>query len=136
MHIRDWKLFLEGQYENVIAIAQLSKEMTDYLGASSHFVHIERACLVKAVRKHQLEPAHFPLIFETVDYGLALTEDDRPRHITFLYFDGDIFQNWFQVSVKRAHEDRRIYVSTFHRTSGSEVLRKTRKHTVIRLALK
>ena len=136
MHIRDWRLFLAGQYEKEIAIAQLSDELTAYLGASSPFVHLQQQYAIKAVRKHSLGPEHMHLIFETVDYGLALAEPDRPRHLTFLFFDADTFGNWFQVSLKRGQEDRRVFVTTFHRSCDTEVSRKLRKHEVVRLPLK
>lgn len=130
MHVRDWKLFLDGDWAQEIAIAQLSREMTDYLEAASPFVHLHQDYARKAVDKHQLTPAHFPLIFETVDYGMALA--DRPRHISFLHFDATTFQKWFQVSVKRGFEDRRIFVTTFHRSEESEVARKSKRYEVIR----
>ena len=136
MHVRDWKLFLEGQWEKEIAIAQLSQELADYLGASSRFVHLQQDYAIKAVRKHQLGPEHMHLIFETVDYGAALTETARPQSLTFLHFDAVTFEDWFQVSVKRGQEDRRIFVTTFHRSSDAEMRRKFRKHEMVRPLLK
>jgi len=134
MHVRDWKRFLEGRYEKEIAIAQLSQEMADYLGASSRNVHLHQDYVHKAIRKHGFGPEHFPLIFEVVDYGLALAESHRPLHLTFLHYaegpDGEA--DWYQVSVKRGFEDRRIFLVTFHRSNRSEVARKGRKFTTIR----
>jgi hypothetical protein len=136
LHVRDWKLFLEGQYEKEIAIAQLSPELTAYLGASSPFVHLQQQYAIKAVEKHQLGPEHMHLIFETVDYGAALVETKRPQSLTFLHFDAIAFEDWFQVSVKRGQEDRRIFVSTFHRSCDAEMRRKFRKHAMVRPARK
>lgn len=136
MHVRDWRLFLAGQWDKEIAIAQLSPTLTAYLGASSPFVYLQQQYAIKAVEKHNLSPEHMHLIFETVDYGAALAEAGRPQHLTFLHFDAVTFEDWFQVSVKRGQEDRRIFVTTFHRSNDHEMRRRFRKHSLVRLALK
>lgn len=130
MHVRDWKLFLAGQWDNEIAIAQVSQDIADHLGASSRNVHLHQAYAIKAVRKHGLTPDHLPLIFEVVDYGAALV--DRPNHVTFLHLDKSTWGDWFQVSIKRGFEDRRLFLTTFHRSDAGEVARKMRRHEIIR----
>src|SRR5579864_2299456 len=112
MNLRDWRYFLSGKRKEPLAIAQLSKEMADHLGASSRNVYLGYECARKAVDKHGLLAIHFPVIFEVVDFGAAIA--DRERHITFLHFDEVVTTGrWFQVSVKRGFEDRRIFVTTF-----------------------
>ena len=127
MYPRDWKLFLETGAGKEIAIAQLSRKMTAHLGASSEKVYLHHDYAVKAVVKHRLGPEHFPLIFDTVEYGRALA--DRDAHITFLH---DSALGWFQVTVKRAMESRRIYVATFYKTNVVEVARKTKRYPLLR----
>jgi len=128
MYPRDWKLFLEAGHGKEIAIAQLSRAMTIHLGASSERVYLHHDYARKAVEKHRLGPEHFPLIFDTVEYGRALA--DREAHITFLH---ETALGWFQVTVKRAMESRRIYVATFYRTSAAEVVRKTKRYPLLRI---
>lgn len=138
MHVRDWNLFLKGQWDNEIAVAQVSQEMAGHVGASSRNVHLHQVYARKAVEKHGLRPDHLPLIFEIVDYGMVLAEADRPRHLTFLHLDSIFVRphGWYHVTIKRGGEDRRLFLSTFHRTDAEEVARKVRKHEVIRWALK
>lgn len=131
MHVRDWELFLR-QGDAEIGIAQLSQQMTDHLEAASRTVFLAREYAQKAVIDHQLLPDHFPMIFETVDYGAAVA--DRDRHITFLYFDETVWNRWFQVSIKRSGETRRIYVVTFHKTEWPKVKSKLRRFEVLRSA--
>ena len=132
MHVRDWKLFLDGQWDKEIAIAQLSQELTDHLGAISRNVYLHQSYARKAVTKHGLSVEHLPLIFDVVDYGMAL--DDRPGHVTFLHLDETTWHEWFQVSVKCGVGDRRIFLVTFHRSNAAEVARKKRRHKTIRPA--
>lgn len=130
MHVRDWEIFLANGSARDLAIAQLSKEMTDHLGAVSNVVHLGHECALKCVQKHRLLPSHFPVIFETVDFGRALA--DRDRHITFLHFDSVMWHRWFQVTVKRCNERRLIFVSTFHKQTAESVASKTRRFPVLR----
>lgn len=134
MNVRDWRLFIEGHWENEIAVAQLSRELARYLGASSDKVYLHQDYARKAVRKHGLGFEHLNLIFEAVDYGMALVEPERPRHMTFLYFDTllDADGAWYQATVKRGGEDRRIFLATFHRSCATEAARKRRKLTILR----
>ena len=127
MYPRDWRLFLEQGQGKEIAIAQLSAAMTAHLGALSNKVFLHHDYAMKAVVKHNLGPDHFPLIFDAVDNGRALA--DREAHITFLHHTS---LGWFQVTVKRATESKRIYVATFYKTNLVEVTRKTRRHVVLR----
>jgi hypothetical protein len=129
MNVRDWTMYL-AQGGPDLVIAQLSREMTDHLGAVSDKVHLGHACAVKSVEKHRLLPAHFPQIFETVDFGRAIA--DRDRHITFLHFDDHVWKRWFQVTVKRCEERRLIFVSTFHKQTAEGVASKSRRFPVLR----
>lgn len=130
MHVRDWERFYRVGHGSAITIAQLSQEMADHLGASSRAVTVHHDVLRKAVEKHSLTPAHFPMIFETVDLGRALA--DRDKHVTFFYFEEYVFGRWFQVTVKCGGEARRLFVATFHKQKAEEVARKTRKFVVLR----
>ena len=129
MYPRDWHRFIAEGAGNEIAIAQLSLEMTAHLGASSTHVYYHHDYILKAIQKHGMEIQHFPLVFDTVERGKALA--DRDAHITFLHFD-ESFNRWFQVTVKRAFESRRIYVQTFYKTNVREVTRKVKKFTILR----
>jgi len=127
MHVRDWKYFLEHGSRKPIGIAQVSAEMASLLGASSNVVYLHHDYARKSVQKHRLSADHFPMIFETVDYGTAIT--DRDGRITFLHYaDG----HWFQVTVKCAPKDGHIYVVTFYKQRSNEVARKKRHHTILR----
>jgi hypothetical protein len=124
MNRRDWVGFLKQGAGKEIAIAQLPAAMMNHLGATSNFVYLHHDYALKAVTKHGVDPEHFSLIFDTIDYGRAIA--DRDLHITFLW---DTFPlGWFQVTVKRAFESRRVYISTFYKTNKREALRKLRKY--------
>lgn len=130
MHVRDWRYFLERGQGKEIEIAQLSDQMTAHLGASSKNVILAHEYAVKAAIRHRMPAEQFPMIFETVDHGIALA--DRELHITFLYHDKVEWDRWFQVVVKRSFETKRIYISTFYKTKPTEVARKLKLHPIIR----
>lgn len=130
MHPRDWKKFLQVGQDREIEIAQLSQGLADHLEASSRNVILHHSYALKAFEKHNTPADQFPMIFETVDRGIPIA--DRPLHITFFYYDKTEWDSWFQVSVKRAEENRRIYLCTFYKQKDIEVQRKLRKYPTIR----
>jgi hypothetical protein len=130
MHPKDWKKFLEKGHGKEIAIAQLSQEMAGHLEASSRDVIVHHDYVLKAIEKHGMVVEQFPMIFETVDFGKALA--DKPKHITFLHYDKTEWNSWFQVTVKRATETRKIYVCTFYKQKEKEVRRKLKKYPLLR----
>ena len=123
MKLRDWLGFLEQGAGKEIAIAQLPKAIMRHLGAKSDHVFLHHDYAVKAVERHKTWPAHFSYIFDAIEFGTPLA--DRPLHVTFLWLSPD---GWFQVTVKRAFESRRVYVATFYKTNAREARRKMRKY--------
>jgi hypothetical protein len=128
MNVRDWHGFLQQGAGKEIAIAQLSLTMTNHLGALSDRVYLHHDYATKAVEKHKIWVGDLSLIFEAIDYGTAIA--DRPLHITFLWDSRQ--KGWFQVTVKRAFESRRVYICTFYKTSLKEVNRKVKRYPVLR----
>ena len=128
MNVRDWHGFLQQGAGKEIAIAQLSPAMTSHLGATSDRVYLHHEYAVKAVEKHKIWVGDLALIFETVDYGIAIA--DRPLHITFLWDSKQ--KGWFQVTIKRAFDSRRVYVCTFYKTNAKEAARKLKRYQILR----
>ena len=126
MYEKDWRQFLAGGAGNEIAIAQVSQAIVAHLGSESEKVYLHHAYARKSVDKHQLTPASFPLIFDTVERGTAIA--DRVAHVTFFHKDPDSGK-WFQVTIKRSRENDRLYLATFHRVKEREVRRRLRKHS-------
>jgi hypothetical protein len=124
MNVRDWLGFLKQGAGKEIAIAQLPKAIARHLGATSNFVYLHHAYAVKAVDKHQITPEQFPLIFDTIEFGIPIA--DRALHVTFVWNGGK--QGWFQVTVKRAFESRRVYVATFYKTTAAKVASKLKRY--------
>jgi hypothetical protein len=129
MYPRDWQLFLRDGAGKEIAIAQLSAELTRYLGVPSEKVFLHQTYAVKATQKHQLGSEHFPLIFDAIDRGLVVEE--RPLHLTFFHFDAER-QRWFELVIKKAQDTGRVYLCTFHRVSERKVENRKRTKKVIR----
>ena len=128
MYPRDWQKFLEIGAGKDIACAQLlSDEVLEHLDPLSDKLFIGHDTALKAVSKHRLGPEHFPLIFDTVERGMALA--DRDRHVTFLH-ETDL--GWFQVTVKCALASRRLYVATFYQTRERDVQSKRRRFRLLR----
>lgn len=127
MYPHDWRLFIEEGAGKEIAFAPVSLEIASHLGAPSTQVWIHHDYALKAVQKHRLEPRHFSLIFETLEYGRVL--DDKPRHATFLHLTED---GWLQVTIKRAEDSLRLYVATVYKTNAKEVARKSRRYPLLR----
>ena len=85
MYPHDWRSFLEHGTGRDLWIAQVDSQLAEKVGAASSRVYLGHACAVKEIEKHDLTPDHFPMIFETLDYGTIIA--DRDRHLTFLHFD-------------------------------------------------
>jgi hypothetical protein len=130
MHPRDWKKFLEVGQDREIAIAQVSQYYAEYLGASSRNLILHHTYALKAFEKHNTPPEQFPMIFETVDRGVAIA--DRERHLTFFHLDKTEWGSWFQVTIKCAEESKRLYVCTFYKQKEKEVVRKLNKYNIVR----
>lgn len=128
MNLRDWLGFLEQGEGKEIPIAQLSKAITSHLGAKSTFVYFHHAYAVKAVEKHNIAPIEFSLIFDTIEFGVPLA--DRLLHVTFVWKAPT--EEWFQVTVKRAFESRRVYVSTFYKLRERDARSKLRRYPAFR----
>lgn len=127
---RDWQLFLASGQEKPIKIAQIAHDLAAYLGAASNCVHLGHSYAVKAIEKHGLGIEHFPLIFETVDYGIAVA--DKPGHITFYHEDIITNLGWHQVTVKCAKADNLLYLSTFYKQRKREVERRLKLYSILR----
>jgi hypothetical protein len=117
-------MFLERGAGREIPVAQLPKGIVRHLAAANHFVYLHHEYAVKAVAKHGIRPEQFNLIFDTIERGTPLA--DRPLHITFLLQVGGT--SWFQVTVKRAFQTRRVYICTFYKTNSKEARRKLGKY--------
>jgi hypothetical protein len=122
--------FLEEGRDREIEIAQISQALANHLGASTRKLILHHAYALKAFEKHRTPPEQFPMIFETVDRGVPIA--DRPRHITFLHCDEFEWNSWFQVTIKMAGDNRRLYLCTFYKQKGAEVRRKLKKYPVIK----
>jgi hypothetical protein len=126
MHERDWQLFLENGSGVEIAVAQLSAAHTTFLGAASDKLYVHHDYAKKAYVKHGFSFSDFPIIFEAVDYGLAVA--DRPGHLTFFHnYEG----KWYQVSVKCSGDTNRLYLATMHRAKKQKVNNRLRKYPQI-----
>ena len=132
MYTHDWERYLKEGGAAEIGVAQLSPELTAHLGASSRTVYLGHEYAVKSATKHRVPPEHFPVIFDTVEFGTALA--DRPAQITFIHRDQLYAGRWFQVSVKCCFEQRHIFIKTFHRLRDRDMERLLRSHPVIRAA--
>jgi hypothetical protein len=127
MLLRDWLGFLNQGAGKEIAIAQVPPAIQIHLGASSNHVFLHHAYAVKAVTKHRVWPGHFSYIFDAIERGIPVP--DRHLHVTFLW-DSQI-DGWFQVTVKRAFETKRIYICTFYKIASKKAAKKIAKYGVI-----
>ncbi len=84
--------------------------------------------VIKAIEKHGLTLDHMPMVGATLRFGEAI--HDRERCLTFFHFS-DTYQRWFQVTVKCCTERRRLFVSTFHGMSASDITRKRKKFQTV-----
>ena len=130
MHPRDWKKFFEVGRDRQIQPAQVPIQIAEYLEASSRNVILHHDYVLKAVKKHNVPFEQFPMIFETIDRGVAIK--DKPKHVTFFHYDETEWNRWFQVTIKVAGEDRKIYLCTFYKTKEKEVRRRQKNSEQIR----
>jgi hypothetical protein len=130
MNVRDWDSFIRKGRGRTLRLAQLSPDLTAHLDAVSNVVHIEHSYALKSVEKHQMLPAHFPMLDETIDQGAVVRDGDQ--HLVFLHFDEYVWNRWFRVTVKRCNERRKLFVSTFHKTELGQVRGKLRRLPVLR----
>ncbi len=129
MREKDWQGFLNRGAGREIAVAQLAPALVSHLGAADDKVYLHHDYAAKAVNKHGLSAMHFPLIFDTIDFGIAVA--DRDRHLSFFYFDKETNLGWFQVTVKLALTGK-LYVATFYKQRQAEVARRLKLYRAIR----
>ncbi len=91
---------------------------------------MEHYYALKAAMKHGFDSHHFPMVPIAIEFGRCVLE--RPRCLSFFYFDEHVFDKWFHVALKANNAGTEIWLSSFHRTKPHEVGRITRKGTIIR----
>lgn len=132
MNVKDWSAFLRKGRPRTLKLAQLSKELTDAVGAVSNVVHVNHEYAVKCAVDHQLLAAHFPMLDETIDRGMVLR--DGNQHLVFFHFDPYVWNRWFRVTIKRCNEREMLWLSTFHKTELAQVRSKKRRLPLLREA--
>jgi hypothetical protein len=130
MNVRDWTSYLEKGPRRILRLAQLSADLTQAVGAASDIVHLDHLYARKFMLEHQLLPQHFPMLDTTIDRGMVLRDGDQ--HLVFFYFDAHVFNRWFRVTVKRCKAERRLWLSTFHKTTWGQVKGKRKRLEMLR----
>ena len=134
MNVRDWTAFIRNGAGRTLKVAQLAPELTQAAGAVSNIVHIEHSYAVKCTVEHQLLPAHFPMLDETIDRGIVYL--DGTQHLVFFHFDEYMWNRWFRVTVKRCNQRRLLWLVTFHKSGLAQVRGKGRRLRLLREAKK
>ena len=65
-----------------------------------------------------------------IDQGMVLR--DGEQHLVFFHFDEYVWNRWFRVTVKRCNEQRKLWVSTFHKTKWGQVRGKLKRLELLR----
>jgi hypothetical protein len=127
MTLFDWQDFIDRGHGKEMAVAQVSHAIMSHIGANNEQVFIHHQYVLKSIHQHRISLETFELLPDIIAYGQVL--EDRDRHLLFLF---ESRAGWLHLVIKRAEASRRIYVSTFHRTTKAKVAAKHRKFELIR----
>lgn len=126
----DWFKFVAMGDPKIVSVARLPMELCKYVKCSSTLIQMEHTYALKSAQKHRLRAAHFPMLPIVIDCGLVI--QDRPRHLSFFFFEDVVFGGWLQATIKANEAGTENWVATFHPASAKEVKRMTKNHRVIR----
>jgi hypothetical protein len=65
-----------------------------------------------------------------IECGFVIS--DRPRHLSFYFYEDVIFGGWLAATVKATESGQELWVSTFHIAKPAEAKRMRKKYAVIR----
>lgn len=128
MYPRDWQRFLDEGEGNEIAIAQVPAHIQQFFSSPSEKVFLHHSYAKKAADKHHLSLERFPLIFDAIEFGTALS--DRPHHVSFFYLWPEE-DRLYQVTIKKALDTGRLYLCTFHRVQQRKLTNRLKTAKVI-----
>jgi hypothetical protein len=122
----DWFLFVESGQPQHVSIARIHADLCALVRCSSNLVRMDHHYALKCARKHRLTADHFHLLPEMLRHGRIVA--DKPRHLTFFYFDYITYRQWFQATIKTNEAENELWVVTFHAASDKDVRRKIKKY--------
>jgi hypothetical protein len=65
-----------------------------------------------------------------IDLGFVIS--DRPRHLTFYFYENVVFGGWLAATVKATESGHEIWLASFHIASAAEAKRMRKKYRVLR----
>ena len=126
----EWHRFVWGCDPQIVTVCEIPRDLCHAISSASPIVRMQHWYALKSAHKHGFDPYHFPMLPITIEFGRCVLE--RPRCLSFFYFDEVVFGKWFQVALKANGDGTEIWVSTFHRSRSGEVARITNKGTILR----
>lgn len=126
----EWHLFLYSGKPVVVTVGNLHVDLCREIGCGSPIIRMHHAYALKCSQKHALDPYQLLMLPIVIELGRCIC--DRQRNLTFFHFDDVVFGSWFHASLKTNTACTELWVTTFHKTSPSEVARKCKKAPLVR----
>jgi len=129
----EWFRFYNGGDNSTAkTVCRLPHDIKSALRSSTDVLRIQLDYVRKSIHKHNLRFDHFPMMELAVRFGSAYLD---PKGISFFYTDKIVFGSNFFVAIKYVQHKNELWVRTFHRKSGQEVRRITKKLHRVRTQL-
>ena len=128
----DWLLFLaQASDRDLQTVGQLSRTLTEFIGAETSVVQIERSYVVKLIEKHAISTSMLPLMKLAIEAGYAYS--DREHHLTFLLLLREDPGGSVKLLLKVTRNKQQILVCTVFKLRTSEFRRLLKRASQIGL---
>jgi len=132
MDAQSWERFYKVCTGLDVAIGFIDASYFGLPGSYPHKIYLHHDVVAKGVKNHQLEPAHFTVLEDTLLRGAILTDPRRPKHLNLYHYNQEPFRYWFMLAIKQCRITSAVYVTTFFRMRQKDVLRRIKKAKILR----
>lgn len=121
MKIEDWHNFFNGNGPDEVVAGRFDATMCSVMGVSDDRVLLDRYYVSKFVEKHNLRPEDMLSLTGAISLGRVVRESEG--RISVFYMEVDRDRKLFKAAIKVIPSNRKLYVSTFHRSDLAQLRR-------------
>jgi hypothetical protein len=120
-----------GQLDRPIHVCRIEDRLARHMQANTTAVWLSRWTIEKQWHKHRdMHAPQYGFLPIVLRYGIVI--DDRPRHLTFIYNDTEIFGRPFKATIKATELGTEIYVQSFHFMRPRHIPGRLKRATILR----
>lgn len=121
MNVSQWNDFFNGRGQDIVIAGRLDDSMCSLMGVLDRRVYLDRYYVSKFVEKHGLEAADMCNLTSAIHLGRIVRESEG--RVSMFYMDVTGSKKLYKAAIKVVKSDRKMYVSTFHRSDLKQLRR-------------